>query len=123
MKENFVTQTENDTIVKNVFIMIGYCIISILIIMALLWGYFTSHFIFFVIYAFVVLLYNSVIITFIVINKQIYDSDSYSVIIGTTIISMILNFIIICLYLYKYFSSIKESKNITQQDIKYSYNY
>ena len=43
MKEKFVTQTENDTIVKNVFIMIGYCIISILIIMALLWGYFTSH--------------------------------------------------------------------------------
>jgi len=123
MKEKFVTQTENDTIVKNVFIMIGYCIISILIIMALLWGYFTSHFIFIVVYAFVVLLYNSVIITFIVINKQIYDSDSYSVIIGTTIISMILTFIIICLYLYKYFGAIRETKILAQQDIKYSYNY
>jgi len=122
MKENFVTQTENDNIVKNVFIMIGYSITSIIIVMALVWGYFTSHYLFMIVYAFVVLIYNAMIIAFIVINKEIYDSDSYSVIIGTTIISMIITFIIICLYVYKYFSSIKENR-ATVQDIKYSYNY
>ena len=44
MKETFVTQTENNNIVKNVFIIIGYSIVSIIMVMALLWGYFTSHY-------------------------------------------------------------------------------
>ena len=62
------------------------------------------------------------IIAFVVINKQIYDSDSYGIIIGSTIISMVITFAIICLYVYKYFGSIKEAKQPVQ-DIKYSYNY
>jgi len=37
MKETFVTQTENDNIVKNVFIIIGYSITSIILVIALLW--------------------------------------------------------------------------------------
>jgi hypothetical protein len=122
MKETFVTQTENDNIVKNVFIIIGYSITSIILVIALLWGYFTSHHLFMIVYAFIVLIYNSMIIAFIVINKEIYDSDSYSVILGTTIISMILTFIIICLYVYNYFVSARQSK-VSVQDIKYSYNY
>jgi len=122
MKETFVTQTENNNIVKNVFIIIGYSIVSIIMVMALLWGYFTSHYLFMIVYAFVVFLYNSMIIAFIVINKEIYDSDSYSVILGTTIISMIITFIIISLYVYKYFGSVKENR-VAVQDIKYSYNY
>ena len=60
MKETFVTQTENNNIVKNVFIIIGYSIVSIIMVMALLWGYFTSHYLFMIVYAFVVLLYNSI---------------------------------------------------------------
>jgi len=122
MKETFVTQTENDNIVKNVFIIIGYSITSIILVIALLWGYFTSHHLFMIVYAFIVLIYNSMIIAFIVINKEIYDSDSYSVILGTTIISMILTFIIICLYVYNYFVSARQSK-ASVQDINYSYNY
>jgi hypothetical protein len=122
MNEHFITQEENDSIVKNVFIVIGYSFFSILMIILLAWGYYTSQYLFIAVYSFIILLYNSMIIAFIVINKQIYDSDSYSVILGSTIISMLITFSIISLYVYKYFVSIKESKPQVQ-DIKYSYNY
>jgi hypothetical protein len=122
MNERFVTQEENDSIVKNVFIVIGYSFLSILMIILLAWGYYTSQYLFIAVYSFIILLYNSMIIAFVVINKQIYDSDSYGIIIGSTIISMVITFAIICLYVYKYFGSIKEAKQPVQ-DIKYSYNY
>lgn len=122
MNERFVTQEENDSIVKNVFIVIGYSFLSILMIILLAWGYYTSQYLFIAVYSFIILLYNSMIIAFVVINKQIYDNDSYGIIIGSTIISMVITFAIICLYVYKYFGSIKEAKQPVQ-DIKYSYNY
>ena len=121
MNERFVTQEENDSIVKNVFIVIGYSIAGILMVGMLSWGYLTHEYLFVAIYSFVFLIYASMIVAFIVINKEIYDSDSYSIILGTTIISMFLTFIVICLYVYKYFSSISQTKSV--QDIRYSLNY
>ncbi len=121
LKENFVTQSENNNIVKNVFILIGYSIAGILMVGMLSWGYLTHEYLFVAIYSFVFLIYASMIVAFIVINKEIYDSDSYSIILGTTIISMFLTFIVICLYVYKYFASISQTKSV--QDIRYSLNY
>lgn len=120
-KEKFVTQSENDNIVKNVFIVIGYSIAGILMVGMLSWGYLTHEYLFVAIYSFVFLIYASMIVAFIVINKEIYDSDSYSIILGTTIISMFLTFIVICLYVYKYFASIRQTKSV--QDVRYSLNY
>lgn len=122
MKETFVTKEENDNIVKNVFIVIGFSLTSIIMAFALLWGYYTSQYLFISIYSFVILLYNSMIIAIIVINKEIYDSDSYSIILGTTIISMFISFAIICLYVYKYFGSIRQQRN-NVNDVKLSYEY
>jgi hypothetical protein len=121
LKEKFVTQSENDNIVKNVFIVIGYSIAGILMVGMLSWGYLTHEYLFVAIYSFVFLIYTSMIVAFIVINKEIYDSDSYSIILGTTIISMFLTFIVICLYVYKYFASIRQTKSV--QDVRYSLNY
>ena len=121
LKEKFVTQSENDNIVKNVFIVIGYSIAGILMVCMLSWGYLTHEYLFVAIYSFVFLIYASMIVAFIVINKEIYDSDSYSIILGTTIISMFLTFIVICLYVYKYFASIRQTKSV--QDVRYSLNY
>jgi flagellar biogenesis protein FliO len=121
IKEKFVTQAENDTIVKNVFSVIGYSIATILMVGMLSWGYITHEYLFVAIFSFVFLIYTSMIVAFIVINKEIYDADSYSVILGTTIISMFLTFIVICIYIYKYFVSIRQTRSV--QDIKYSMNY
>ncbi len=37
MKEAFVSQNENDDIVKDVFTIFGYSIVSIIIVLSLLW--------------------------------------------------------------------------------------
>ncbi len=122
MKEAFVSQNENDDIVKDVFIIFGYSIVSIIIVLSLLWGYNTNTYLFVAIYALIVILYNVIIISIVVMNKNIYDSSSYSIIFGTTIYSIFLTFFVGVYFAYKYFiSSSKEAKII--QTVNNSYNY
>lgn len=122
MKEAFVSQNENDDIVKEVFIIFGYSIVSIIIVLSLLWGYNTNTYLFVAIYALIVILYNVIIISIVVMNKNLYDSSSYSIIFGTTIYSIFLTFFVGVYFAYKYFiSSSKEAKII--QTVNNSYNY
>ena len=122
MKEAFVSQNENDDIVKDVFTIFGYSIVSIIIVLSLLWGYNTNTNLFVAIYALIVILYNVIIISIVVMNKNIYDSSSYSIIFGTTIYSIFLTFFVGVYFAYKYFmTSSKEAKII--QTVNNSYNY
>jgi hypothetical protein len=123
MKEAFVSQSENDDIVKDVFIIIGYSIASIVIVLSLLWGYNTNTNLFIAIYSLVIILYNVIIISIVVMNKNIYDSTSYTVIFGTTIFSIFLTFFIGVFFVYKYFvvSTPKDTRII--QSVNNSYNY
>ena len=122
MKEAFVSQNENDDIVKEVFIIFGYSIVSIIIVLSLLWGYNTNTYLFVAIYALIIILYNVIIISIVVMNKNIYDSSSYTIIFGTTIYSIFLTFFVGVYFAYKYFMvSSKEPKII--QTVNNSYNY
>jgi hypothetical protein len=122
MKEAFVSQNENDDIVKDVFIIFGYSIVSIIIVLSLLWGYNTNINLFVAIYCLIVILYNVIIISIVVMNKNIYDSSSYTIIFGTTIYSIFLTFFVGVYFAYKYFmTSSKEAKII--QTVNNSYNY
>jgi hypothetical protein len=122
MKEAFVSQNENDDIVKDVFIIFGYSIVSIIIVLSLLWGYNTNINLFVAIYCLIIILYNVIIISIVVMNKDIYDSSSYTIIFGTTIYSIFLTFFVGVYFAYKYFmTSSKEAKII--QTVNNSYNY
>lgn len=123
MKEAFVSQSENDDIVKDVFIIFGYSIASIITILSLLWGYNTNTNIFIAIYSLIIIIYNVMIISIVVMNKQIYDSTSYTIIFGTTIFSIFLTFFIGVYFTYKYFvvSPSKGTSNV--QNVQNSYNY
>ena len=63
------------------------------------------------------------IISIVVMNKNIYDSTSYTVIFGTTIFSIFLTFFIGVFFVYKYFvvSPLKDTRII--QSVNNSYNY
>ena len=119
MIEAFVSQSENDDIVKNVFIIFGYSIASIITILSLLWGYNTNTNIFIAIYSLIIIIYNVMIISIVVMNKQIYDSTSYSIIFGTTIFSIFLTFFIGVYFTYKYFV-VSPSKGAS--NVQNSYN-
>jgi hypothetical protein len=119
MKEAFVSQSENDDIVKDVFIIFGYSIASIITILSLLWGYNTNTNIFIAIYSLIIIIYNVMIISIVVMNKQIYDSTSYGIIFGTTIFSIFLTFFIGVYFTYKYFV-VSPSKGAS--NVQNSYN-
>ena len=127
MKEAFVSQAENDDIVKEVFIIFGYSITSIIIVISLAWGYYNNLNLFIVVYSLIIVLYNVIIISIVVMNKNIYDSSSYTIIFGTTIFSIFLTFFIGAFFLYKYFmlptKAVSSAATVVAQDVNYSYKY
>jgi hypothetical protein len=122
MKEAFVSQAENDDIVKEVFIILGYSLTSIIIVVALAWGYYNNLNLFVAVYSLIIILYNVMIISIVVMNKNIYDSSSYTIIFGTTIFSIFLTFFVGVFFIYKYFSLPTKAIGVAQ-DVNYSYKY
>ena len=127
MKEAFVSQEENDDIVKEVFIIFGYSVASIIIVVALAWGYYNNLNLFIAVYSLIIILYNVIIISIVVMNKNIYDSSSYTIIFGTPIFSIFLTFFVGVFFIYTYFmlptKATGSSVASVPQDVNYSYKY
>lgn len=119
--ERFVSQSENDEIVKNTFTILGYSIASVVITLLLLWGYNAStnnQHLFIVIYTLITILYAIIIISLIVMEKNKYESVSYSILFGSTIFMIFLAFFIGVFSTYKYFTATSVK---TEQVFDYSY--
>jgi len=121
--ERFVSKDENDEIVKNTFIMFGYAIISIIVVIALMWSYsYNSNlYLFIIIYSLIIILYTAAIISLVVIKKNDYDNITYKLLFSSTIFTIFLTFIVGVFFIYKFFSipSIKSKDEV----INYSYKY
>lgn len=119
--ERFVSQSENDEIVKNTFTILGYSIASVVITLLLLWGYNAStnnQHLFIVIYTLITILYAIIIISLIVMEKNKYETVSYSILFGSTIFMIFLAFFIGVFSIYKYFTAAPVK---TEQVFDYSY--
>ena len=121
--ERFVSKDENDEIVKNTFIMFGYAIISIIVVIALMWSYSynSNRYLFIIIYSLIIILYTAVILSLVVIKKNDYDNITYKLLFSSTIFTIFLTFIVGVFFIYKFFSipSIKSKDEV----INYSYKY
>jgi hypothetical protein len=121
--ERFVSQSENDKVVKDTFILFGYSIMSILVVITLLWSYssstYNNQYLFIAVYSMVIILYAVVIISLVVMNKEKYDLTSYKILFGTTIFTIFLTFFIGVFFIYKYSSSLTTSRS--SQLINYTY--
>lgn len=122
--EKFVSQNQNDEVIKETFTLFGYSILSVVVVIALLWGYNTGEnmYLFIIIYSIIIILYTVIIISLVVMNKKKYDLTSYTILFGTTIFTIFLTFFIGVFFVYKYFNSESLKKN-TDQIINYSYKY
>lgn len=121
--ERFVSKDENDEIVKNTFIMFGYAIVSIIVVVALIWSYSYNNnlYLFIIIYSLIIILYTAAIISLVVINKDTYDNITYKLLFSSTIFTIFLTFIVGVFFIYKFFSApIIKSKD---EVINYSYKY
>jgi amino acid transporter len=122
--EKFVSRNQNDEVVKETFTLFGYSVLSVVVVIALLWGYNTGEnmYLFIIIYSIIIILYTVIIISLVVINKKNYDMTSYTILFGTTIFTIFLTFFIGVFFVYKYFSSASLKKS-SDQIINYSYKY
>ena len=104
--EKFVSQNQNDEVIKETFTLFGYSILSVVVVIALLWGYNTGEnmYLFIIIYSIIIILYTVIIISLVVMNKKKYDLTSYTILFGTTIFTIFLAFFIGVFFVYKYFS-------------------
>jgi hypothetical protein len=121
--ERFVSQSENDKVVKDTFILFGYSIMSVLVVITLLWSYssstYNNQYLFIAVYSMVIILYAIVIISLVVMNKEKYELTSYKILFGTTIFTIFLTFFIGVFFIYKYSSSLTASRS--SQLINYTY--
>jgi hypothetical protein len=125
--EKFVSESENSDTVKTVFTILGFSILAIFISIILYWayntkdGYDNGKNIFNSIYSFIFLTYCCIILTLTVINKEIYDSTTYILILGLTIFMMFLTFFLGMFFiLNKYvFNSYSSYKNQSYYNNRY----
>jgi hypothetical protein len=105
--EAFVSDNENDEAVKNIFTIIGFSLLGMLVSTVLMWSYALSdrnQYMFIVILSTIVIVYCIVIISVSVINKSAYDYATYNVMLGFSIFMIFLSFAMVVFFLLKYFN-------------------
>jgi hypothetical protein len=105
--EAFVSDSENDESVKNIFTIIGFSLLGMLVSTVLMWSYALSdrnQYMFIVVLSTIVIVYCIVIISVSVINKSAYDYATYNVMLGFSIFMIFLSFAMVVFFLLKYFN-------------------
>lgn len=109
MYEGFVSNTENDKIVEQIFSILGYSTLTLVVYGALLWAYYTTdknQYLFISVFSLFVLFYAIIIISIVVINKSNYDTLSYSILFGITIFVIFTTFFVGVFFILKNFNLI-----------------
>ena len=109
MYEGFVSNTENDKIVEQIFSILGYSTLTLVVYGALLWAYYTTdknQYLFISVFSLFVLFYAIIIISIVVINKSNYDTLSYAILFGITIFVIFTTFFVGVFFILKNFNLI-----------------
>ena len=78
----------------NIIIVISVMILSIILASIMLWSYNKSIKVFISFYAFLVIIYSSIHILYILIKKDIYTENEYNITFGTSLFMALISFII-----------------------------
>jgi hypothetical protein len=116
MYEDFVSNTENDKIVENIFMILGYSMLTLIVFGTLLWAYYNSdrnQYMFISVFSLFVLLYAIIIIAIVVINKNNYDALSYTLLFGITMFVIFSTFFLCVFFILKSFNLISSSNSNT----------
>jgi chromate transport protein ChrA len=116
--ETFVSEEENNTTVKNVFAIIGYIVMGIVLTLLFVWSYYASsnnQYLFITLLATIVLIYCIIVISITVVNKNCFDIPSYNIIFGITIFMLFMSFTLSIIFILKYFNVFSgfSSKNLS----------
>lgn len=116
MYEGFVSNSENDQIVENIFTILGYSMLTLVVCGTLLWAYYSSEknqYLFISVMSLFVLFYAIIIIAIVVINKTNYDALSYALLFGITIFVIFTTFFLCVFFILKSFNIIGSATSAT----------
>jgi uncharacterized membrane protein (GlpM family) len=116
MYEGFVSNTENDKIVEQIFTILGYSTLTLVVCGALLWAYYTTdknQYLFISVFSLFVLFYAIIIIAIVVINKSNYDALSYAILFGISIFVIFTSFFVSVFFILKNFNLISSGATVS----------
>jgi hypothetical protein len=116
MYEGFVSNTENDKIVEQIFTILGYSTLTLVVCGALLWAYYTTdknQYLFISVFSLFVLFYAIIIIAIVVINKSNYDALSYAILFGISIFVIFTSFFVSVFFILKNFNLISSGTTVS----------
>lgn len=126
MYENFVSNTENDQIVEKIFTILGYSVLTLVVYGSLIWAYYSdkNQHLFISAFSLFTLFYAIIIVSIVVINKNNYDTLSYTLLFGITIFVIFTSFFVCVFFILKYFnifsSAIKNTvSNVSNPSMDY----
>jgi hypothetical protein len=114
--EGFVSNSENDQIVEKIFMIFGFSMLTLVVYGALLWAYYTTdrnQYMFISMFSLFVIFYAIIIISIVVINKNNYDTLSYTLLFGITIFAIFTAFFIGVFFILKSFNLISSAAYAT----------
>jgi hypothetical protein len=112
MYEQFVSNSENDKIVEQIFTILGYSTLTLVVCGSLLWAYYSSEknqYLFISVFSLFILFYAIIIIAIVVINKNNYDAVSYAILFGITVFVIFATFFVTVFFILKNFNIISSS--------------
>jgi hypothetical protein len=112
MYEQFVSNSENDKIVEQIFTILGYSMLTLVVCGTLLWAYYSSEknqYLFISVFSLFILFYAIIIIAIVVINKNNYDAMSYAILFGITVFVIFTTFFVTVFFILKNFNIISSS--------------
>jgi hypothetical protein len=114
VKENFVSNTDSNTLIQNIFIGIGLMFLSLVLGGLYAFAYFYNIYAFIAFLSFIVLIYASMNLAYIMINKNLLDNVTFNIQFGSAVYIMIISFLLIIYFIIKMWrkSSILSSNEI-----------
>ena len=112
MYEQFVSNSENDKIVEQIFTILGYSTLTLVVCGTMLWAYYSSEknqYLFISVFSLFILFYAIIIIAIVVINKNNYDAMSYAILFGITVFVIFTTFFVTVFFILKNFNIISSS--------------
>lgn len=126
LKEKFVSNSDSNTLIKNIFIGIGLMFLSLVLGGLYAMMYFYNIYAFIAFLSLIVLIYASINLAYVMINKNLLDNVTFNIQFGSAIYIMITSFLLIIYFIIKMWrknSVFSPSEIITVNQPHYQQNY
>lgn len=101
-----MAEDESDTTIKNTFLILGYIVVSIILLSSFAWAYYRTkynQFMLIIILSCAMLVYSLIIMSIALINKEVLDTISFQVLFNMSIFSLFLFVVFIVFFTLKIF--------------------